>query len=81
MQPEEKLIAIHEGGDWADAGAEYLIVPKSINISEELKRHREWYHKYYSRNKEKFYTASDWIREKVMCREVDDNDIEIHDAT
>ena len=81
MQPEEKLIAIHGGGDWADASAEYLIVPKTLNISEEMERYNNWYRTYDSRKGHKFFTPLDWIRENVKCREVDDNDIEVFDAT
>jgi len=38
-----KIIAIHGGGDWADASAEYIILPEGVDYHEEQKKWREWY--------------------------------------
>lgn len=38
-----KITAIHGGGDWHDARAEYLILPDGMDIKAEHNEWRRWY--------------------------------------
>lgn len=42
-----KIWAIHSGGDWADASAEYLVLPDGLSIEAEHKAWNEWYRNEY----------------------------------
>jgi hypothetical protein len=42
-----KITAIHGGGDWYDASAEYLILPDGMDFEEELKLRNVWYNEEY----------------------------------
>ena len=42
-----RLVAIHGGGDWADASAEYLIVPPGVNLEAEYEARKVWYRDTY----------------------------------
>ncbi len=38
-----KIIAIHSGGDWYDASADYIVLPDGITSQEIIKQYGEWY--------------------------------------
>ena len=77
-----KIWAIHGGGDWADASAEYLILPPGLDIDAEDKAWHEWYHKEYCPQlradmKPKFRTLVEWLKDKG-AREPSTDELEIH---
>ena len=41
------ITAIHGGGDWADASANYLILPEGMDIEVESEAWRKWYDEEY----------------------------------
>lgn len=44
-----KIWAIHSGGDWHDASAEYLVLPDGMNLEDEKKLWEKWYRDEYCR--------------------------------
>lgn len=40
---ERTLLAIHGGGDWADASAHYIMLPTDVDIKDVKKAWRVWY--------------------------------------
>lgn len=79
-----KITAIHGGGDWADASADYLIVPESVNIENEKILWRDWYHKVYcpsinTPNKLSYIGFVDWLK-KLGAREPAKSELEIVEA-
>jgi len=42
-----KITAIHSGGDWYDASADYVILPDGITIEDEREAWRHWYETIY----------------------------------
>ena len=72
-----KITAIHSGGDWNDASAEYLILPPGMKIDDEKKAWQEWYIKLYMTNKDKkFVTLFGWCLQRG-AQIPDDNELEI----
>lgn len=41
------LVAVHGGGGWYDASADYIVVDKPRDLDELRKVWRAWYHKIY----------------------------------
>jgi len=56
-----KIIAIHGGGDWNDASAEYVVLPDGMNISEERKKYEEWYKTYSDAYRDHFQKIRDGL--------------------
>jgi len=78
-----KITAIHGGGDWNDASAEYLVVPEGIDVEDENRKRAKWYRNEYLlslRNGEKpqFIDLVAWL-EKLGAREPTGNELEIVD--
>lgn len=38
-----KILAVHGGGDWADASAEYLVIPQGRDLAQDQQSYRRWY--------------------------------------
>jgi len=38
-----QITAIHDGGDWYDASADYLILPAGIDFATEKQKWQKWY--------------------------------------
>jgi hypothetical protein len=66
-----KIIAIHSGGDWYDASADYLVLPEGVNLDEE--RHL------WQRNC-RGMTFTEWLM-KLGARNVTDDELEVVDCT
>lgn len=61
-----KIWAIHSGGDWADAGADYLILPEGMDIATEKLAWTKWYRSVYcsklnTSNKVEYQTFGGWL--------------------
>jgi hypothetical protein len=61
-----KVWALHGGGDWADASANYLVLPDGVDIAAEKQKWDEWYRKVYcgKRNTDnaiKYKTFYTWL--------------------
>lgn len=64
-----KIWAIHSGGDWADAGASYLILPEGMDIAAQKAEWQKWYRDVYcsklnSTNKVKYQSFYGWLIER-----------------
>ena len=62
-----KITAIHSGGDWYDASAEYLILPSGMNIEAQSAAWRVWYRNVYCpalhpRSGVEFVTLVQWLK-------------------
>ena len=81
-----KITAIHSGGDWADASAEYFVLPEGMDIEKEQQAWHDWYRNIYcisrecGQNKEKFITLSEMLIEHG-ARLTTDDELEIVDYT
>ena len=71
-----KITAIHGGGDWHDASAEYLIVPENINIEQEKNKWEEWYRTEYCNHNIEFINFKQWLI-NLGARETTDDELEI----
>jgi len=72
-----KLIAIHGGGDWADASAEYLMLPEGMDANQE-----HWKYKQAMQGKVggEYKSFCDWLKERG-AREPTNDELEIIDDT
>lgn len=76
-----KVWALHGGGDWADASAEYLILPEGLDIEAEAKAREKWYlEEYYPKvrtpERLKYLSLFDWLLKKG-AREPTPDELEI----
>ncbi|MGV8955722.1 MAG: hypothetical protein ACOH2M_31805 [Cypionkella sp.] len=76
-----KIAAIHGGGDWADASAEYLILPDGMSISVEQRKRNKWYQDEYCPalgrgEKPQFFTLHQWCLARG-AREPTESELEI----
>ena len=76
-----KITAIHGGGDWADASAEYLVLPDGMDIETEHAAYRVWYRTEYfpavdAGKNPKFVTLYEWLKQKG-ARDPDDDEFQV----
>jgi len=72
-----KITAIHSGGDWYDASADYLILPEGMDITQEETAHRRWYDIEYIPNLSTphrigYISFVDWLKLKGAVEPTDD---------
>jgi len=74
-----KIWALHGGGDWADASAEYLVLPEEVDIEAEAAAWKNWYRKEYCSDlgKIKFLSFHEWLKKKG-AREPSSDELEIY---
>ena len=75
-----KITAIHGGGDWADASAEYLVLPDGMDIEAEHASWRVWYRTEYcpalhAGKQPEYVTLYEWLKRKGAR---DPGDDELH---
>lgn len=64
-----KITAIHGGGDWYDASADYLVLPEGMDIEAEAIKRKAWYEEVYLkslRDEEsgvRYLTLYDWLKQ------------------
>jgi len=68
-----KIIAIHGGGDWYDASADYVVLKGGMQIPHEKKLYDEWYNEEYCPafrlgENPTFYTFPEWLIERGARR-------------
>lgn len=68
---KRKLIAIHSGGDWADASVDYLVMITDINPDELKERYPS-----YSQCR---MSLANWLIKEGYATEAGDNDITVID--
>lgn len=62
-----KITAIHSGGDWYDASAEYLVLPENMDIEKEARARQKWYKEKYcvgKLNTTDYRTLAEWLIER-----------------
>lgn len=64
-----KITAIHGGGDWYDASAEYLILPEGMDFAQEKAAREKWYREEYCPalrrgEKPEYVSMCDWLRKR-----------------
>lgn len=62
-----KITAIHSGVDWADASAEYLILPDGMDFEVEMRAREKWYEDVYrpsfrAGKKLDYVSPTDWLK-------------------
>lgn len=75
---KERLLAVLDGGDWADASVTHVVVPQDVNVEEEQKKHREWYENEYRGNSKtmKYLSFDEWLIERCGGRAAEETDVE-----
>ena len=80
---QSELVAILDGGDWADASVNFVKVPLTVDIEKERLNYDKWYREVYLpqfRHKLTTYlTFSDWLRKHCGASEPLPTDIEVLD--
>lgn len=83
-----KITAIHGGGDWSDAGVDYLVVPKEVaDLDEEYKKYQNWYREVYCADgnpklrrvdeRVQYMTFGEWLRRNCNARDTNKDELEI----
>ena len=72
-----KITAIHSGGDWCDAGADYLILPDGMRFEEEHAEREKWYAaEYYTAlkrgEKPQYISMVEWLKQRGAVEPTDD---------
>lgn len=67
-----KILAIHSGGDWTDASADYLILPDGVDFCQQKEERDKWYREEYSRSmrrgeRPKYISLVDWLKHLGAC--------------
>ena len=80
-----KVTALHGGGDWADASAEYLILPVGMDINAEYRAREDWYYSVYvpesqAGKKPRYVSLFDWLKERG-AREPSSDELEVFSDT
>lgn len=62
-----KITALHGGGDWADASAQYLVLPDGLDIEAEAAKRNTWYRNEYcpalrSGKSIEYLSLYDWLK-------------------
>mgnify|MGYP006340211023 CR=1 FL=1 len=72
-----KIYAIHSGGDWTDASAEYVVLPPVMDIKAEHVAYREWYENVFQKNRRIGYLAfNEWLLSRG-AREPEESELEV----
>ena len=72
-----KITAIHGGGDWYDASADYLILPEGMEFEAEKAAREKWYRDEYlpamrRGEKPEYVSMVDWLRKRGAVEPADD---------
>ncbi len=72
-----KIYAIHGGGDWADASAEYVVLPAGMDIEVERTAYREWFENVFRKNGRIGYMSlTEWLLSRG-ARAPQDTELEV----
>ena len=84
----EKLVAVHSGGDWYDANADYVVVPVDLDVQKQYEAWRDWYQNVYRksfwrtsvgpRTNVKYQSFNEWLAK--AGRHAEDEDIEVFET-
>jgi hypothetical protein len=85
----EKLVAVHSGGDWYDASADYVVVPVDLDVQKQYEAYRDWYQNVYRkslvsrepdgpRTNVKYQSFDEWLAK--AGRVAEDEDIEVFET-
>ena len=55
-----KITAMHGGGDWYDASADYVVLPPGMDIDKEIQLYNHWVRKEYNLSV-KYMRLVDWV--------------------
>lgn len=64
-----KITAIHSGGDWADASADYLVLPEGMDIEAEASKRKSWYEEVYLKSLRegnsgvRYFSLYEWLKQ------------------
>ena len=85
-----RITALHSGGDWFDANAEYLIIPDTVDIEAERVAWHKWFNEEYwplhkaavaRREKPpKYDTFFEWLLRKEGVREPTEDELIVIDG-
>ena len=75
-----KITAMHSGGDWYDASAEYLILPDGLDVAATELKWQHWYNTEYKGrlDETKYVSLIDWLK-ALGAREPTDDELEIYE--
>jgi hypothetical protein len=71
-----KITAIMGGGDWNDAGVDFVIIPPGPSIEELHTKYKEWQEGWRAGTEKKFYTFVEWLKEFAGTTEPTEDQLE-----
>ena len=76
-----KITALHSGGDWADASADYVILPAGTDVETLHAEYTKWYRTEYCPARKRgeqlsYLSFSEWLLEHG-AREATEDELEI----
>lgn len=79
-----KITAIHGGGDWSDASADYLILPEGMDFEQEKAARERWYWEEYLSalqcgDKPEFLSMVGWLRKRGAVDPTDEHLTVVHE--
>ena len=70
-----KITAIMGGGDWNDAGVDFVVLPPGPGIEELHVKYRDWY-KGYQAGRDKYWSFPEWLKEFAGATEPGEDQLE-----
>ena len=75
-----KVTAIHSGGDWTDASALYVVVPRKMDIKKEHRAYQEWIRGWNQmKPRPRFCHFAEWLVEYRKARIPTEKELDIFD--
>ena len=71
-----KITAIMCGGDWYDAGVNFVALPPGPGIEELNKKYLEWLKGYRDGTEKKSYGFTEWLKEFARATEPTEDQLE-----
>jgi hypothetical protein len=80
-----KITAIHGGGDWYDASADYLILPEDMSYDVEKASRQKWYETEYNPamwrgEKPEYISMVDWLKQRGAVEPTEDQLTIVYDG-
>lgn len=74
-----KISAIHQGGDWFDASAQYLVIPDGVDVLEEKKKHHDWCKEITFNPELELLDFEDWLLRIPGVRRPSEDELKVYD--
>ena len=76
-----KISAIHQGGDWVDSSASYLVIPDSVDVLAENKKRDIWWRSVWSEKSVEYLDLQEWLLKIPGVRKPTSDELKVYDLT